>query len=62
MRTADAATFRTLADLRGKTVATLGGTIAYEILLRAEREDGSRMVLEGAGTEVARRQVSGLPV
>ena len=30
--------FRTLADLRGRRVATLGGTIAYEILLRAERD------------------------
>ena len=33
MRDADAARFRTLADLRGRRVATLGGTIAYEILL-----------------------------
>ena len=32
--------FRTLADLAGRRVATLGGTIAYEILLRAEREHG----------------------
>jgi hypothetical protein len=38
VRDADAAKFRSLADLRGKTVGTLGGTIAYEILLRAERE------------------------
>ena len=35
VRTADASRFRTLADLRGRKVATLGGTIAYEILLRA---------------------------
>ena len=42
VRDADAARFRTLADLRGKSVATLGGTIAYEILLRAEREHGLR--------------------
>ena len=32
--------FRTLADLAGRRVGTLGGTIAYEILLRAEREHG----------------------
>jgi polar amino acid transport system substrate-binding protein len=38
VRDADAARFRTLADLRGRRVATLGGTIAYEILLRAERD------------------------
>jgi polar amino acid transport system substrate-binding protein len=35
VRTADASRFRTLADLRGRRVATLSGTIAYEILLRA---------------------------
>jgi polar amino acid transport system substrate-binding protein len=29
-----------LADLRGRKVATLGGTIAYEILLRAQQEHG----------------------
>ena len=29
-------TFRTLADLRGRRVATLGGTIAYDLLLEAE--------------------------
>ena len=40
VRTADARRFRTLADLRGRNVGTLGGTIAYEILLRAEREHG----------------------
>jgi polar amino acid transport system substrate-binding protein len=40
VREADAGRFRTLADLRGHRVATLGGTIAYEILLRAEREHG----------------------
>jgi polar amino acid transport system substrate-binding protein len=44
VRDADAATIRSLADLRGKTVGTLGGTIAYEILLRAEREHGLRAV------------------
>ena len=40
VRDADATRFRTLADLRGRRVGTLGGTIAYEILLRAEREYG----------------------
>jgi polar amino acid transport system substrate-binding protein len=44
VRDSDAARFRTLADLRGRRVATLGGTIAYEILLRAEREFGIRPV------------------
>ena len=44
VRDADASTFRSLADLRGKTVATLEGTIAYELLLRAEREHGLRVV------------------
>jgi polar amino acid transport system substrate-binding protein len=40
VRAADAARLRTLADLRGRRVATLGGTIAYEILLDAERAHG----------------------
>ena len=40
VRDADAARFRTLADLKGRRVGTLAGTIAYEILLRAEREFG----------------------
>ena len=44
VRTADKARFRTLADLAGHTVGTLGGTIAYDILLRAEREHGLRAV------------------
>ena len=44
VRTGDARIFRTLADLAGKNVATLGGTIAYEILLRAEQEHGLRVV------------------
>ena len=44
VRDADAPRFRSLADLRGRTVATLEGTIAYEILLRAEREHGIRVV------------------
>ena len=44
VRNADASRLRTLADLRGRSVATLAGTIAYEILLRAEREHGIRAV------------------
>lgn len=40
VRDGDAARFRTLSDLAGKRVATLAGTIAYDILLRAEREYG----------------------
>ena len=40
VRAADAGQFRTLADLRGRRVGTLGGTIAYEILLAAERDHG----------------------
>jgi len=44
VRTADAARFSSLADLRGRKVATLGGTIAYEILLRAERSVGLQAV------------------
>jgi His/Glu/Gln/Arg/opine family amino acid ABC transporter permease subunit len=40
VRAADKDRFRTLAELRGHRVATLGGTIAYEILLAAERENG----------------------
>jgi polar amino acid transport system substrate-binding protein len=40
VREADRATFDELADLRGKRVGTLGGTIAYEILLEAEKKFG----------------------
>jgi polar amino acid transport system substrate-binding protein len=40
VRDADASRFRTLTDLAGRRVGTLGGTIAYELLLRAEREHG----------------------
>jgi polar amino acid transport system substrate-binding protein len=38
VRAADATRFRSLADLRGRRVATLGGTTAYELLLAAQRE------------------------
>ena len=44
VRDADATRFRALADLRGRRVGTLAGTIAYEILLRAEREFGIQAV------------------
>jgi polar amino acid transport system substrate-binding protein len=40
VRDGDAARFRSLSDLAGRRVATLGGTIAYEILLDAERQYG----------------------
>ena len=40
VRSADAAQFRTLPELRGRRVGTLSGTIAYEILLAAERDHG----------------------
>ncbi len=36
VRTADAARYRTLADLRGKRVGTLGATGAYRLLLEAQ--------------------------
>jgi len=38
VRTADSSKYRTLNDLAGRKVATLAGTIAYDILLRASRE------------------------
>ncbi len=40
VRTADAWRYRTLDDLRGRKVATLTGTMAYDILLRAARDRG----------------------
>ncbi len=44
VRAADQGRFRTLAELRGHRVATLGGTIAYDTLLAAERTDGVHAV------------------
>src|SRR6478672_7578632 len=38
VRDADASRFHALADLAGHRVATLGGTIAYEILLQAQND------------------------
>ena len=40
VREADRARFTSLAGLRGRKVGTLGGTIAYEILLRAKAVEG----------------------
>jgi His/Glu/Gln/Arg/opine family amino acid ABC transporter permease subunit len=39
VRDADAGTLRRLADLKGRRVGTLGGTMAYEILLQAVSYD-----------------------
>ncbi|MEQ1869662.1 MAG: ABC transporter substrate-binding protein/permease [Vicinamibacterales bacterium] len=40
VRDADVSRLRTLKDLAGKRVGTLGGTIAYDILLTAEQQYG----------------------
>jgi len=40
VRAADAARYRTLADLRGRRVATLASTLAFELLTEAEKEHG----------------------
>ena len=40
VRESDRDRYRSLADLKGKRVATLGGTMAYELLLDAERMYG----------------------
>jgi polar amino acid transport system substrate-binding protein len=37
VRESDRGRYRSLADLKGKRVATLGGTMAYDLLLEAER-------------------------
>ena len=44
VRDADAGSRRHLADLKGRRVGTLGGTIAYEILLQAESRYGLQAV------------------
>jgi His/Glu/Gln/Arg/opine family amino acid ABC transporter permease subunit len=44
VRPADRARYHTLADLKGHRVATLSGTIAYERLLQAEKEQGLILV------------------
>ena len=40
VRAADGARFRSLTDLAGRRVATLGATLAYDLLLAAERDHG----------------------
>jgi len=40
VRLQDRERYRTLSDLRGRKVATLGGTMAYDLLLDAERAHG----------------------
>ena len=44
VRAADRGRFRTLADLRGRRVATLGATLAYDLLVAAETEHGVEVV------------------
>jgi polar amino acid transport system substrate-binding protein len=44
VRAADRDRFRTLADLKGRSVGTLAGTIAHKALLDAERRDSIRSV------------------
>jgi polar amino acid transport system substrate-binding protein len=44
VRGADRGKYPTLAALRGHRVGTLGGTIAYELLLRAQQENGVMVV------------------
>jgi polar amino acid transport system substrate-binding protein len=40
VREGDRGRYRSLADLKGRRVATLGGTMAYDLLLEAERSHG----------------------
>jgi len=40
VRAADGARYRTLADLAGRRVATLGATLAYDLLLEAQAKHG----------------------
>jgi polar amino acid transport system substrate-binding protein len=40
VRDVDAGRFRSLADLRGRRVATLGATLAYDILVKAQTDSG----------------------
>jgi polar amino acid transport system substrate-binding protein len=44
VREADRKRFRSLEEFRGKRVGTLGGTIAYDILLEAEKKYGLQAV------------------
>jgi polar amino acid transport system substrate-binding protein len=45
VRDADRGRYRRLGDLRGRRVATLAGTMAYDLLLEAERSTGLEPVL-----------------
>jgi polar amino acid transport system substrate-binding protein len=45
VREIDRARFRTLDDLRGRRVATLGATLAYELLVRAEADLGIQPIV-----------------
>ncbi len=45
VRDADRSRFRTLEDLRGRRVATLGATLAYEILVKSQTELGVEPVV-----------------
>ncbi len=45
VRDADRARFRTLNDLRGRRVATLGSTLAYDVLRDAERSIGIQPIV-----------------
>ena len=45
VRDADRQRFRTIADLRGRRVATLGATLAYDLLLEAEAEHGIQPIV-----------------
>ena len=40
VREADGARYRTLSDLAGRRIATLGATLAYDILVKAQAEHG----------------------
>lgn len=40
VREGDRDRYRTLADLKGRRIATLGGTMAYDLLLEAEKSHG----------------------
>jgi polar amino acid transport system substrate-binding protein len=44
VRPEDASRFRALSDLRGHKIATLSGTLAYDLLLAAETAEGVRAV------------------
>ena len=40
VRQADRERYRTLGELRGRRIATLGGTLAYDLLVKAQSEQG----------------------